>query len=58
MSDWVPYYIETLVIENWSFDQIQTTITFESDVRLCLVGYRDAQNWKRKLLEKSNDNNF
>ena len=30
--------------ENRSSEQIQMTITFDSDVRLCLVLYRDARN--------------
>jgi len=44
MSDWVPKYIETLVIENGSSEEIQTTVTFYSDVRLSPIVYRDAPN--------------
>jgi len=58
MSDWVPEYIEMLQIENGSSYQIQMTITFYLDVRLSPVIYRDAPNWKRKLLWNSKDNNF
>ena len=38
--------------------QIQTTITFYSNVRLSPIIYRDTRNWKQKLWENSNDNNF
>ena len=47
-----------LKIECWGSEQIQTTITFCSDVGLSLVIYRDARNWIWKLLANSNDNNF
>ena len=58
MSDWVPSYIETLEIECWSTEQIQTTITFYSEVWLSPVIYRDAQILKPKLVANSNDNNI
>ena len=50
--------IETVEIENKSFEQIQTTITFYSDVQLGPVTYRDAPNWKQKLWANWNDNYF
>ena len=37
----------TLKIENKSSEQIQTTITFYSDVQLSLVIYREARNRKQ-----------
>jgi len=43
MSDWVLKYIETLEIEYQSSEQIQTTLTFYSDVRLSPVIYQKAQ---------------
>jgi len=49
MSDWAPSYIKTLDIENRSYEQIQMTIIFSSDVRLSPVIYRDARNWIQKL---------
>ena len=58
MSDCVAEYIEMLVIENKSFEQIQMTINFYSDVRLSLVIYRDALSWKWKLVANANRNNF
>jgi len=58
MSDWVPWYIATFQIDNRSSYQIQTTITFYSDVRLSPVIYWDAPNWKWKFVANSNDNNF
>jgi len=58
MSDWVPYYIETLEIEYRSCEQILTTITFYKDVRLSAVLYQDARNWKQKLVANAKDNNF
>ena len=47
-----------LVIENGSSLEIQTIITFYSDVRLSPVVYRDAQNLEQRLLANSNDNNL
>ena len=47
-----------LDIENKSSEQIQTTITFYSDVQLYPVVYQDAQNSEQKVRAKSNDNNF
>ena len=58
MSDWVPEYIETIKIEFWSSELIQTTITFYSDVWLSPVIYLDARNWILNLYANSNDNNF
>jgi len=58
MYDLVPSYNETLDIENKSSEQILTTKTFHSDVWLSPVIYRAARNWKRKLRENENDNNF
>ena len=58
MSDWVPSYIETLEIECWISEPIQTTINFYSDVWLSPVILRDAQNWMLKLWANSKDNNF
>ena len=58
MSDWVPSYIATLEIECWSTEQIQTIITFYSDVWLSPVKYRGARNWLLKLWANSNNNNF
>ena len=58
MSDWIPWYIGTLDIEWWSSEQIQRTITFDSDVQLSPLIILDAQNWKQKLWENSNDNKF
>ena len=58
MSDWVPWYIEMLEIECWSTEQIQTTITFYSEVWLSPVIYRGARNWLLKLWPNSNDDNF
>ena len=58
MSDWVPSYNETLEIECWSSEPIQTTITFYSDVRLSPVIYRHARNWMLMLWGNTNDNNF
>ena len=57
MPDEVLKYIETLEIENKSYEQNLTTITFYSDVRLSPVIYQNAPNWKQKLWAKSNDNN-
>ena len=45
-------------MEFWSSEQIQTTITFNSDVWLSSVIYRDARNLIPKLWANSNDNNF
>ena len=47
-----------LKIQNRSSKQIQTTITFYSDVRLSLMLYWDAQNWNWKHVANWNDNNF
>ena len=58
MSDWVPQYIETLKIKIQSSEQIQTTITLYTDVRLSPIIYQDAPNWKQKLVENLNDDNF
>ena len=45
-------------IENGSSYQIQTTITFYSDVWLSPVIYQDSQNFNPKLWENWIDNNF
>ena len=58
VSDWVPKYIKAPIMENRSSLQIQTTITFYSDVRLNSVIYLDTRNWHLMLLENSNDSNF
>ena len=47
-----------LQIENGSSYQIQTTITFYSDVWMSPVIDRDAQNFDPKLWENWIDNNF
>ena len=57
-SDWVPWYIATLKIKNGNSVQIQTAITFYSDVGLSHVICRDARNRIPKLWANSNDNNF
>ena len=57
-SDSGPSHIETLKIECWSSEKIQTRITFYSDVGLRHGIYRDARNWILKLWANSNDNNF
>ena len=44
MSDWALQYIETLEIENGSSKKSQTTIRFDSDVRLNPVIYQGARN--------------
>ena len=51
-------YRGMLQIENGSSYQIQTTITFYSDVWLSPVIYQDAQNLDPKLWENWIDNNF
>ena len=43
-SDWVPWYITTRKIKNGNSVQIQTAITFYSDIWFSLVIYRVAQN--------------
>ena len=58
MSDWVPWYIETLEMECWSTEQIQTTITFHSDVRFTCITYRVPRNWTQKLSANSNSHNL
>ena len=58
MSDHVPLWIETLKIENRSFEQILTTKTFYSDVRLSPVKYRDAWTKKWKIRGNANLNKF
>ena len=47
-----------LQIDNGSSQQIQTTITVYTDVRLSPLIYEDAPNRKQKLVDNSNDNNF
>ena len=58
ISDRVLLYIQMLQFENGSSYQIQTTITFYSDVWLSPVIYRDTQNLDPKLWENWIDNNF
>ena len=58
MSDWVIYYFEMLKIEYRCCQQIQTTITFDSDVQLSPLIIQDARNWKQKLWANSNDTMF
>ena len=58
MFDCDPYSIEMLKIENESCRQIQTVITFVSDVQLWPIIYIATQNWTWNLQENSNDNNF
>ena len=58
MSDWDPQYIQMVEIEYRSSEEIQTTITFYSEVRLSPVIYRVAQNGILKFCANSNHNNF
>ena len=52
MFDSGTLYIETLEIEHESSGPIQTAITFNMDVRLSPMIYRDAPNLITEVLEK------
>ena len=52
MSDSGPQYIETLEIEHGSSGPIQMAITFNMDVRLSPMIYRDAPNLITEVLGK------
>ena len=58
MSNSRASYIETLEIENESSLQMQNAITFDSNVWLTPMIYRDTQNWIRKLSENLNSHYF
>jgi len=45
-------------MENESSEQMQTIITFNSDIRLSPAIYQDALNLKRKLIANSKNNKF
>ena len=47
-----------LKMNNECSRQIQTVITFHSNVRFKRIIYRDSRNWTWKLSTKSNDHNF
>ena len=58
MSDCGPSYNETLEIDYGSSEQIQIVITFESDVWLQTILYRETRNWTWKLLSNSSCHNI
>ena len=49
---------KTLKIEHESSEQIQMAITFDSDIQLQPITYRDSRNLTQNLLANSNGHNF
>ena len=50
--------IDTLEIEHGRSRQIETAISFDSNVWSTRMIYRDSQNWTTEALRNSNDHNF
>ena len=58
MSDGRLLYIEMVEIEHENYWQIQTTITFDSDVWMRSIIYPNPRNWLPKPRANSNWHNF
>ena len=52
------YILRHSKLNNRSSGEIQTAITFLSDIRFTCIIYRDPENWVGKLSSNSNGNNF